>query len=102
MPFSLPDSDVVSIIDAPPTPLAVPSPDEQFLVLLSYQPHPPISLLARPSLKLAGLRIDQALGARQRTRRFSGLSVLRISGLCHAPTKVITRHKIQPPHHINR
>ncbi len=79
MPFSLPDSDVVSIIDAPPTPLAVPSPDEQFLILLSYQAHPPISMLARPSVKLAGLRIDQALGARQRTRRFTGLSVLRIS-----------------------
>jgi dipeptidyl aminopeptidase/acylaminoacyl peptidase len=79
LPFSLPDSDVVSIIDAPPTPLAVPSPDEQFIVLLRYQPHPPISMLARPSVKLAGLRIDLALGARQRMRKFSGLSVLRIS-----------------------
>ncbi len=78
MPFSLPDSDVVSIIDAPPTPLALPSPDEQFLILLHYQAHPPISMLARPSVKLAGIRIDPALGARQRTRRFSGLSVLRI------------------------
>jgi dipeptidyl aminopeptidase/acylaminoacyl peptidase len=36
-------------------------------------------MLARPSVKLAGLRIDPALGARQRTRRFTGLSVLRIS-----------------------
>jgi dipeptidyl aminopeptidase/acylaminoacyl peptidase len=79
LPFSLPDSDVVSIIDAPPTPLAVPSPDEQSVVLLSYEPHPPISMLARPSVKLAGLRIDPVLGARQRTRRFGGLSVLRIS-----------------------
>lgn len=79
MPFSLPDSDVVSIIDAPPAPLAVASPDEQFIVLLSYQPHPPVALLARPSVKLAGLRIDPALGARQRTRRFTGLSLLRIA-----------------------
>jgi dipeptidyl aminopeptidase/acylaminoacyl peptidase len=79
LPFSLPDSDVVSIIDAPPTPLAMPSPDEQFLILLHYQAHPPISMLARPSVKLAGVRIDPTLGARQRTRRFSGLSVLRIS-----------------------
>jgi dipeptidyl aminopeptidase/acylaminoacyl peptidase len=79
LPFSLPDNDVISIIDAPPTPLAVPSPDEQFVILLSYQLHPPISMLARPSVKLAGLRLDPALGVRQRTRRFTGLSVLRIS-----------------------
>ena len=79
LPFSLPDSDIVSIIDAPPTPLAVPSPDEQYLVLLRYESHPPISMLAKPSVKLAGLRIDPVLGTRQRTRRFSGLSVLRIS-----------------------
>ena len=79
MPFSLPDNDVVSIIDAPPTPLAMPSPDERFIVLLNYQPHPPISMLARPSVKLAGLRIDPVLGARQRTRKFGGLSVLRVS-----------------------
>ncbi|HYK32711.1 MAG TPA: hypothetical protein VEV63_12145, partial [Streptosporangiaceae bacterium] len=79
LPFSLPDNDVVSIIDAPPTPLAMPSPDERFIVLLNYQPHPPISMLARPSVKLAGLRIDPVLGARQRTRKFGGLSVLRVS-----------------------
>ncbi len=79
MPFSLPDSDVVSIIDAPPSPLAVPAPGERHLVLLSYQAHPPIAMLARSVLKLAGLRIDPVLGGRQRTRRFSGLSVLRIS-----------------------
>ncbi len=78
MPFSLPDSDVVSILDAPPTPLAVPSPDERFVVLLSYEAHPPITMLARPLLRLGGLRLDPELGARQRTRRFTGLSVLRI------------------------
>ncbi len=79
MPFSLPDDDVVSIIDAPPSPLAVPSPGEQYLVLVSYQAHPPISALAKPCVKLAGLRLDPAIGVRQRTRQFSGLSVLRVS-----------------------
>ncbi len=79
MPFSLPDSDVTAIIDAPPTPLIVPSPDEKYLVAVGYEAHPPISMLARPILRLAGLRLDPVLGARQRTRRFSSLSVLRIS-----------------------
>jgi dipeptidyl aminopeptidase/acylaminoacyl peptidase len=79
LPFSLPDADVVSIIDAPPTPLTVPSPGEQFLILLSYQAHPPITMLAKPVLRLAGLRLDPAIGGRQRIRRFTGLTVLRIS-----------------------
>jgi dipeptidyl aminopeptidase/acylaminoacyl peptidase len=79
LPFSLPDSDVTAIIDAPPTPLIVPSPDEKYLVAVGYEAHPPISMLARPILRLAGLRLDPVLGARQRTRRFSSLSVLRIS-----------------------
>ena len=75
----MPDPDVVSIIDAPPTPLASPSPGERFVALVHYQAHPPITMLERPRLKLAGLRIDAGLRARQRTRRFTGLSVLRIS-----------------------
>ncbi|HEY3904542.1 MAG TPA: prolyl oligopeptidase family serine peptidase [Streptosporangiaceae bacterium] len=79
LPFSLPDSDVTAIIDAPPTPLIVPSPDEKYLIVVGYEAHPPVSMLARPILRLAGLRLDPALGARQRTRRFSSLSVLRIS-----------------------
>ncbi len=36
-------------------------------------------MLARPRLRLAGLRLDPQIGGRQRTRRFTGLSVLRIS-----------------------
>jgi dipeptidyl aminopeptidase/acylaminoacyl peptidase len=79
LPYSLPDSDVVSIIDAPPTPLASPSPGEEFAVLVHYQSHPPIAMLAKPRLKLAGLRLNPTIGGRQRTRRFTALSVLRIS-----------------------
>ncbi|HEX2321997.1 MAG TPA: prolyl oligopeptidase family serine peptidase [Streptosporangiaceae bacterium] len=79
MPFLTPDADVVSIIDAAPTPLASPSPNEQFAILLHYQAHPPIAMLARPRLSLAGLRLDPQIAGRQRTRRFTGLSVLRIS-----------------------
>jgi dipeptidyl aminopeptidase/acylaminoacyl peptidase len=77
VPFWQPDADVVAIIDAPPTPLASPSPAEQFVVLMHYEAHPPIGMLARPRSNLAGLRLDPQLGGRQRTMRFTGLSVLR-------------------------
>jgi dipeptidyl aminopeptidase/acylaminoacyl peptidase len=76
VPFSLPDEAVVAAIDAPPTPLASPSPDERFVLLVHYESHPQISVLARPWLGLAGLRIDPVMGGRQRTRQFTGLSVL--------------------------
>jgi dipeptidyl aminopeptidase/acylaminoacyl peptidase len=79
LPFSLPDSDVVSIIDAEPTPLTVPSPAEQYLALITYQPHPPVGMLAKPVVRLAGIRIDPAIGGRQRVRRFTGLGMLKIS-----------------------
>ena len=79
MPYSLPDSDVVATIDAPPTPLASPSPGEQFVILVHYQAHPPVAMLARRRLSLAGLRLDPVIGGRRRTRRFTGVSVLRIS-----------------------
>ncbi len=76
MPFSLPDNDVVAAIDAPPTPLASPSPDERSVLLVHYESHPPISMLARPWLGLAGVRIDPVIGGRQRTRRFTGMSII--------------------------
>jgi dipeptidyl aminopeptidase/acylaminoacyl peptidase len=79
LPFLTPDADVVAIIDAAPTPLASPSPAEQFAILVHYQAHPPIAMLARQRLSLAGLRLDPQIAGRQRTRRFTGLSVLRIS-----------------------
>ena len=79
MPFWQPDADVVAIIDAPPTPLAAPSPDGQLIVLLHYEAHPPISMLAQPRLSLAGLRLDPQIGGRQRTMRFTGFSVLHVS-----------------------
>ncbi len=85
MPFLTPDADVVSIIDAAPTPLASPSPTGQFAILLHYQAHPPIAMLARPRLSLAGLRLDPAIAGRQRTRRFTGLSVLRFSDGAERP-----------------
>jgi dipeptidyl aminopeptidase/acylaminoacyl peptidase len=79
LPFEVPDSDVVSIVDAPPTPLAFPAPGDRYLVLLNYEAHPPIEMLAKPVLKLGGLRIDPVLGGRQRTRRFTGLTVLDVA-----------------------
>jgi dipeptidyl aminopeptidase/acylaminoacyl peptidase len=78
--YQIPASDIVSIIDAPPTPAASLAPGRRFVALVHYESHPPITQLARPYLALAGLRIDPALGGRQRTRRLTGLSVIALPG----------------------
>ncbi len=80
MAYQVPDSDIVSIIDAPPTPAALLGPGRRFVALVHYESHPPVSLLARPWLALAGLRLDPVMVSRQRTRRLTGISVLALPG----------------------
>jgi dipeptidyl aminopeptidase/acylaminoacyl peptidase len=78
--YQTPASDIVSIIDAPPTPAASLGPGRRFVALVHYEAHPPVAVLARPYLSLAGLRLDPALGGRQRNRRLTGLSVIALPG----------------------
>ncbi len=78
MPYAIPDRDIVAIIDAPPTPLVVLAPGGRLAALVQYESHPPVSVLARPYLSLGGIRVDPAIAGRQRTRRITSLSVLRI------------------------
>jgi len=80
VPYQIPASDIVSIIDAPPTPAASLAPGRRFIALVHYESHPPVAHLARPYLALAGLRLDPALGGRQRIRRLTGLSVVAVPG----------------------
>ena len=80
MPYQTPASDIVSIIDAPPTPAASLAPGRRFVALVHYESHPPVAHLARPYLALAGLRLDPSIGGRQRTRRLTGLSVIAVPG----------------------
>jgi dipeptidyl aminopeptidase/acylaminoacyl peptidase len=74
--YRTPAEDIVSIIDAPPTPVAALAPGRRFAALVHYESHPPVAMLARPFLSLAGIRVDPVLAGRQRTRRLTGLSVL--------------------------
>jgi dipeptidyl aminopeptidase/acylaminoacyl peptidase len=79
VPYKTPERDVVAIIDAPPTPVALLAPGGRFAALVHYESHPPIALLARGYLPLAGIRVDPVLAGRQRVRRLTGLSVLRLA-----------------------
>ena len=83
MTYLLPDDDVVAIIDAPATPLTSLSPDRTTVLLVAYEPHPPVEVLARPFRKLAGLRLDPDLRGRQRTIRLTGLTLVDVATAQH-------------------
>jgi dipeptidyl aminopeptidase/acylaminoacyl peptidase len=76
VPYATPGADITPIIDAPPTPITYLAPGGRFLALVHHESHPPIAMLARPYLPLAGIRLDPRLGARRRMRRLTGLSVV--------------------------
>ncbi|HEY5986747.1 MAG TPA: prolyl oligopeptidase family serine peptidase [Streptosporangiaceae bacterium] len=79
MPYATPGADIMPVVDAPPTPAVFLAPGGRFLAFVHLQAHPPIAMLARPYLRLAGLRIDPRLRARRRLRRATAVSVLRIA-----------------------
>jgi dipeptidyl aminopeptidase/acylaminoacyl peptidase len=79
VPYKIPERDVLTIVDAPPTPVALLAPGGRFAALVYYEPHPPVVVLERRYRRLAGIRVDPILAGRQRLRRLTGLSVLRLA-----------------------
>jgi hypothetical protein len=77
--YCLPPQNIVDIIDAPPTPVLTLSPDRRTMMQVDYEPYPSIELLARPFLKLAGIRVDPALSASQRTVQYTHITLLDVA-----------------------
>jgi dipeptidyl aminopeptidase/acylaminoacyl peptidase len=93
--YKLPPAEVVKILDTPPTPSIVVSPSRDAFLLVSIEGYPPIKELARPILKLAGVRIDPGLGARQRTVRYTGIEIVPLDG---RPRVNVDLSKVPGPH----
>lgn len=56
--YRKPSSEILDILNAPPTPDAVVNPSGTEMLLIERVLYPPIADLARPMVRLAGLRID--------------------------------------------
>ncbi len=56
--WSRPPAAIAQLVDAPGAPDAALSPQRHWLVLTTHEPLPSLEVVARPHLKLAGLRID--------------------------------------------
>jgi len=77
-PYKLPPKEVVEILDAPPTPVAVVSPKRDMMLLVEYKDMPSIKYLAQPMLRLAGMRLIPKTNSRQSTVFYTGIVLLRL------------------------
>lgn len=79
MPYATPPAGIMPVVDAPPTPTISLAPGGRYVALVQHEAHPPVAMLARPYLSLAGIRVNPGLGGRRRVRRAGAVSVLRVS-----------------------
>jgi dipeptidyl aminopeptidase/acylaminoacyl peptidase len=70
---------ISDILNAAPTPLVQLSPDGKWLLVADRLAYPPISDLAQPMLRLAGLRINPATNGRHHPPRLVGLSLVEVA-----------------------
>ncbi len=76
--YQMPPQVLADMIDAPPTPGVAVSPDGDWLVMLERPGLPPISEVAMPELRLAGLRINPRTSGPSRAGYLDGLTFQRL------------------------
>jgi dipeptidyl aminopeptidase/acylaminoacyl peptidase len=73
------------ILDAPATPTTILTPDKSLILLLERPGLPPISEIAAPEYRVAGIRLDPRTSGPSRQNPARGLSLLPISGGASVP-----------------
>jgi len=76
--YQTPPQILADMIDAPPTPAVAVSPDGEWLVMLERPGLPPISEVAMPELRLAGLRINPRTNGPSRAGYLDSLTFQRL------------------------
>ena len=77
--YRMPPKAIADLVDAPLTPDVSVSPNQDWILLMEQPPLPPISELAQPELKLAGLRINPRNNGSSRSSYFTGLTLKSLS-----------------------
>jgi dipeptidyl aminopeptidase/acylaminoacyl peptidase len=77
--YQRPLKSVLDVLHSPRLPQALPSPTCDRLLLVQVQRYPPVADLAKPFLKLAGLRIDPVTNGPHAPPRVVGLTLLKIA-----------------------
>ncbi len=78
--YQKPSPALAALVDVPLSPFVAISPDRQTLLLLDRDSAPALADLARPELRLAGLRLDPATNGPSRATTYTGISFQPITG----------------------
>ncbi|XP_004984623.1 probable glutamyl endopeptidase, chloroplastic isoform X2 [Setaria italica] len=78
MGYRLPPKEIQDIVDAPPLPVLSFSPNKDKILFLKRRALPPLSDLAKPEEKLAGLRIDGNSNTRSRMSFYTGIGIHKL------------------------
>jgi dipeptidyl aminopeptidase/acylaminoacyl peptidase len=84
--YLVPPPQIVATFDAPPLPQVIVSPDRQTLAIVARRGSPSLAELARPTLRLAGERVDPKNNGPHRTQGIYAITLKRIAD--GAETKV--------------
>ena len=95
--YKRPPQNVVDILEAPPPPRVIVSPTHERILLVAYEPNPPIALLARSFLRLGGVRVDPARGSTHRALQYTGIVVVDLADGAKRPIALPEGARIQMP-----
>src|SRR5436305_923267 len=76
--YQRPPKPIPEILDARPTPLVLPSPKSDYLLVADRLGNPPLSDLSQPMLRLAGIRINPTTNGRHHPPRLTGLHLIHV------------------------
>eukprot|EP00850_Spirogloea_muscicola_P015508 SM000119S25651 [mRNA] locus=s119:274744:280961:+ [translate_table: standard] len=77
--YRQPPPEIAAIVDAPPTPALSFSPLRTEILFLERPALQPVAELARPELKLAGIRLDPECNTRSRMSFYTGMKVAKLA-----------------------
>ncbi len=83
--YRQPPAAIQQILDAPATPTSVVTPDRSMILLLQRPGLPPISEIAAPEYRVAGIRLDPRTSGPSRQNPARGISVMPLAGGEPAP-----------------
>lgn len=95
--YQTPPKPILDVLNAPETPSVSVSPNAKTLALLTPLRYPPISELAEPMLRLAGLRINPLSTSRYRQPYFVELKFKPVSGADEVAVELPARARVISP-----
>ena len=95
--YRKPPQEVLDILNAPVTPVAIVSPSRDNMLLVTGFRYPPLADLAQPMLRLAGLRINPSTNGPHRSQYFVALQLKRIADGSETKFELPAGAKISAP-----